>query len=200
MRAQRLPEMEPEAIQTPMKPVMIKRPNPRISKNFLCAWIFILLITLAGPVRAAEMDEYPVVKLRSLDKISARTMTFEARVGSTVKFGPIYIKIQTCRKSQPVDPPEAAAFLQIWEVTPKEEAKWVFSGWMFASSPSLSSMDHPVYDVWLIDCLEYKTGEEPKEEKAPPEAAAPEAPKETPSVPETAETPFIENDTERPAD
>lgn len=100
------------------------------------------------------MIDFPVVKLQSLDKVTARTMTFEAKVGSTIKFGPLYIKIQSCRKAPPIERPESASFLQIWEVTTDDQAEWVFSGWMFASSPSLSSMDHPIYDVWVIDCLE----------------------------------------------
>lgn len=110
------------------------------------------------------MVDYPVVKLQSLDKVTARTMTFEANVGSTVKFGPLFIKVQTCRKAPPIEQPESAAFLQIWEVTPEEEAEWVFSGWMFASSPGLSSMDHPIYDVWVLDCQEAK-GTVPEEMK-----------------------------------
>lgn len=170
----------------------------RISESRLLATLFLCLFLLAGPARA-EMDEYPVVKLRSLDKISARTMTFEARVGSTVKFGPIYIKIQTCRKAPPIEPPEAAAFLQIWEVTPQEEARWIFSGWMFGSSPALSSMDHPVYDVWLIDCLPYKTGEEPVEEEQPPATPAQEPGAEN-AAPDAEQAPVIENDTERETD
>lgn len=113
----------------------------------------------------AEMVDHPVIKLQTLDKITARTLTFEARVGSTVKFGPLFIKIRACRKAPPIDTPESAAFLQIWEVTPKDESKWVFSGWMFASSPALSPMDHPIYDVWVLDCLEQKTGTADAEEE-----------------------------------
>jgi hypothetical protein len=110
------------------------------------------------------MEDMPYVKLRSLDKITARTVTFEARVGSTVKFGPLYIKTQACRKAPPIAQPESASFLQIWEMVPAPETaadkqqepvpQWVFSGWMFASSPALSAMDHPIYDVWVLDCLE----------------------------------------------
>lgn len=106
---------------------------------------------------APQMIDEPVVKLQSLDKVTARTMTFEVKVGTTVKFGPIYIKVQSCRKAPPIAPPESAAFLQIWEVTKKEESKWIYSGWMFASSPALSAMDHPIYDVWVLDCLERKS-------------------------------------------
>lgn len=102
----------------------------------------------------SAMQDLGFVKLRSLDKITARTQTFEAKVGSTVQFGPLFIKVQACRKSSPIEEPESAAFIQVWEITPKEEAEWIFSGWMFASSPGLSSMDHPIYDVWVLDCLE----------------------------------------------
>lgn len=104
---------------------------------------------------AREMTEYPRVKLQSLDKATARTMTFEAKVGSTLKFGPLYMKVLSCQKSSPIDQPESAAFLQIWEVDTHKKAHWVFSGWMFASSPALSPMNHAIYDVWVIDCLDY---------------------------------------------
>ena len=115
-----------------------------------------LLLASLSPVKAMDYEEYPVVKLRSLDKITARTMTFEVKVGSTVRFGEIFIKVQACRKPPPVEKSEAAAFLQVWQNngdTENTNAKWIFSGWMFASSPALSSMDHPVYDVWVLDCL-----------------------------------------------
>lgn len=131
------------------------------------------------------MQDQPFVRLQSLDKSSARTVTFEARVGSTLKFGPLFIKIQACRKSQPLEAPESAAFLQIWELPPgKTESQWVFSGWMFASSPALSAMDHPVYDVWVIECLEAlpdpKVKAEEEKEEADP-ATAPDI------VPDAAE-------------
>jgi hypothetical protein len=95
------------------------------------------------------------VRLQTLDKATARTMTFEARVGATVQFGPIFIKVRACRSPPPEERTESAAFLQIWENDPKSgAARWIFSGWMFASSPALSSMDHPIYDVWVLGCLE----------------------------------------------
>ncbi|MDB5491942.1 MAG: hypothetical protein JWO78_1791 [Micavibrio sp.] len=127
--------------------------------------------TDATPTPAPKMTDEPVVKLQSLDKVTARTMTFEVKVGTTVKFGPIYIKVQACRKAPPIAAPESAAFLQIWEVTKKDESKWIYSGWMFASSPALSAMDHPIYDVWVLDCLERKsTDPEPKKEEKKAEA------------------------------
>lgn len=132
--------------------------------------VLALLLLLTAPAyAAAPTEEYPVVKLQTLDKITARMNTFEARVGSTVKFGPLYIKVQACRKTPVIELPEAAAFLQVWEIVKDTDTiaanalagtaeagkpQWVFSGWMFASSPALSPMDHPVYDVWVIDCLQ----------------------------------------------
>ena len=159
------------------------RPSKSISVLFV-AIILAVLICFAPVSARAEMQDYPRVKLRSLDKITARTMTFEAKVGSTVKYGPLYIKIQACRKAPPIEQPESAAFLQIWEVTATEKAKWVFSGWMFASSPALSSMDHPIYDVWVIDCLgdfsaEEDSAEVPEEGEEAESAADNEAPAET---------------------
>jgi len=131
------------------------------------------------------MEDFPLVKLQSLDKVTARTMTFEANVGSTVKFGPLYIKVRACRKSPPIEQPESAAFLQIWEVTPKDEAEWIFSGWMFASSPGLSFMDHPIYDVWVLDCLEERAeNSEPALEEDIREGEGPVDDEEVPAQPE----------------
>jgi hypothetical protein len=100
------------------------------------------------------MDDMGIAVLRTIDKLSARTDTFEIPVDKTVKFGSsLFIKVRACRKSTALDRPESAAFLQIWEKKPKQDqSTWVFSGWMFASSPSISGIEHPVYDVWVIAC------------------------------------------------
>ena len=97
-------------------------------------------------------DDYEKVVVRILDKITADTRTFDLNIGKTVAYGSLRMRPMTCKKSPPIDEPESASFLQIWEKTPEAKDEWIFSGWMFASSPSLSSMAHPVYDVWVIDC------------------------------------------------
>lgn len=151
---------------------------------------FILLISIFPCLSAqAEMADFPAVKLRTLDKATARTNTLEVKVGETIQFGSLFIKVQSCRKSDPLDKPESAAFLQIWEVPiNSDKSEWIFSGWMFASSPALSAMDHPVYDVWVLECtgvgkskpqpvvqpseepnLEEKTSSDTQEAKALPE-------------------------------
>jgi hypothetical protein len=123
--------------------------------------------TIISSDEAAEIEEsmesYPAVRLRALDKITARTVSFEVEVGKTVKFGDIYIRPQTCKEPPPIEEPESSAFLQIWEQPEEANAKWIFSGWMFASSPALSAMDHPVYDVWVLDCIEALSAENAQE-------------------------------------
>lgn len=114
--------------------------------------------------RQRQMEDQKIAVLRTIDKLSARTHTFEVPVGKTVKFGSsLYISVRACRTASPLDQPENAAFLQIWERKSNQDsdeeadAKWIFSGWMFSSSPSVSAMDHPIYDVWVIDCKNDKT-------------------------------------------
>ncbi|MEM7679694.1 MAG: DUF2155 domain-containing protein [Pseudomonadota bacterium] len=107
-----------------------------------------------------EMEGYDTVKIRALDKITARTETVDLRIGDMIDFGALTITAKACRKSLPINQPESAAFLQIWEFPlgnfekdDIEEAQIKFSGWMFASSPGLSAMDHPIYDIWVLDCI-----------------------------------------------
>ena len=113
---------------------------------------------LPAPAKA-ELESYPVARLKSLDKITARTQRFDVRVGQTIQYGPLLITVRTCRKAPPIEPPRTAAFLEIIEQTEEGGEKWIFSGWMFASSPALSSMDHPVYDVWVLDCLKLENAD-----------------------------------------
>ena len=143
-------------------------------------FVFLLTVFLFSPhsIAQAGFIDYPMARLQALDKATARTITFEARVGSTIEYGSVFIKVQACRKSEPLDPPEDAAFLQIWEIPiNSDKSEWIFSGWMFASSPALSAMDHAVYDVWVLDCINKDASKAaPVAEKpAEPEEASPEA-------------------------
>ncbi|MBM3599739.1 MAG: DUF2155 domain-containing protein [Alphaproteobacteria bacterium] len=108
-----------------------------------------MLALLAVPRAVSAAD---VAMLQGLDKITARVSTFEAPVGRTVRFGTLAIVIQSCQKRPPEEPPESAAFIEINDMKPGETVVTLFRGWMFASSPAVSALEHPVYDVWLIDC------------------------------------------------
>ncbi len=117
-------------------------------RRFFLATLVAAVPTLA----AADTTPEPVALLEGLDKITARVSKFEAPVGAAVQFGTLAIRVRDCEKSPPEDPPESAAFVEIDETRTGEVRTRVFSGWMFASSPALSALEHPVYDVTLLDC------------------------------------------------
>lgn len=94
----------------------------------------------------------PVAVLRALDKVTARVTTITVGLGETARFGSLAITPRACDKAPPEERPESMVFLEIDEIKPGQTAKGVFRGWMFASSPGLSAMEHPAYDVWLLDC------------------------------------------------
>jgi len=100
----------------------------------------------------AAMTAEPVALIQGLDKITARVSRFDARVGQSVNFGTLSIVVRDCEKSAPEDRPENAAFIEIYENRPGERQLRLFSGWMFSSSPALSALEHPVYDVNLLEC------------------------------------------------
>jgi hypothetical protein len=123
---------------------------------------------LATPAAAIPMD---TVLLQGLDKITARVSQIQVPVGGTVTFGALQITARACDKHPPEEAPEAAAFLEVVEVKPDEKPVLRFSGWMFASSPALSALEHPVYDLIVLDCV--NADGKPAEEATPDEGAAP---------------------------
>lgn len=129
--------------------------------HFLLRRLSFVAALLIAPAVAAQATDpqpqypstpLPVAVLQGLDKITARIYTFEAPVDQTIGFGTLKVTARVCRKRPPEYPPESAAFLEIVEQRPEQEANALFKGWMFASSPGLNPLEHPVYDVWVIDC------------------------------------------------
>lgn len=114
---------------------------------------FLAALAVAGPAAAADLV-FETAILQGLDKVTGRVMSIEAPVGATVHFGTLEIIVRTCRKRPPEEQPETAAFLDIWELRSGEAAASLFRGWMFASSPALSALEHAVYDIWVVDCEE----------------------------------------------
>jgi len=94
----------------------------------------------------------PTAVLQTLDKITGRVRRVEAPVEQTIRFGTLDIMVRTCRQRPPEEAPESAGFLEIREAKPGETPRTLFVGWMFASSPAVSALEHPVYDVWIIEC------------------------------------------------
>ncbi len=113
----------------------------------------LILFAAAGFLFSASARAEPVALLQGLDKTTARVTKFDAPLGRPVHFGTLTITVRDCRKRPPEETPESAAFIDIQESKPGAPTPvQVFSGWMFASSPALSALEHPVYDVWVLDC------------------------------------------------
>ena len=122
-----------------------------------------ICLVLAAAASQAQLNEDAsstpgeIAVLRGLDKVTARTRDFEAPVGETVEFGALSIDVKYCRRRPPEEPPETFAFLKVFDRRTdgfgvETEGEEIFSGWMFASNPALNPLEHPVYDVWVIDC------------------------------------------------
>ena len=111
-----------------------------------------LAAAAAASAASAAMIAEPIALLQGLDKVAARVSQIEAPVGRSVNFGTLSILVRDCEMSPPEAPPNNAAFLQIYETPLGEETKRLFSGWMFSSSPAISQLEHPVYDVTLLAC------------------------------------------------
>jgi hypothetical protein len=112
----------------------------------------VLVATVPQMLAFGDTIAEPVALLQGLDKITARVSKFEAPVGAAVRFGTLSIRVRDCEKNTPEETPESAAFVEIDEMRPNEDKTRLFSGWMFASTPALSALEHPVYDVNLLEC------------------------------------------------
>ena len=125
---------------------------------FLCCTLFIFSSHSFAqqnnnyPPIYSDRADVPVVVLAALDKITTQLSTIEIRRDQTVRFGTLEITLRYCRTNPPEEMPESVAFLEITDVGHNNQNKKVFAGWMFASSPALSPLEHPVYDVWVKEC------------------------------------------------
>lgn len=126
-----------------------------------------------APEKAQEENEeasFNSIVLRGLNKVTARSQLIDGPVGTAMRFGNLEIVATRCWKSPPEDQPENAALLEISELKPNESPSRIFSGWMFSSSPGLSALQHPVYDITVVSCNvpEEKAAVKPNEAKGEP--------------------------------
>src|SRR5262249_40554010 len=94
----------------------------------------------------------PTAVFSGLDKITGRITSFDAAIGETVQFGALHVTARVCSSRPPTETPLTDGFVEVDEITLQGEARRIFTGWMFAASPGLHAVEHPVYDVWLVDC------------------------------------------------
>jgi hypothetical protein len=125
-----------------------------------------------------------------LDKITGRIINFDEDIGETVQFGALRVKTDACYTRPATEAANTDAFVEVDEITLQGEVKRIFSGWMFAASPGLHGVEHPIYDIWLTDCKGPDTTvvtaaptEPPKPAPAPPPAQKRAAPKQAPRPP-----------------
>lgn len=147
---------------------------------FLFSFLFFSFSALATDIPK------DIAVLRGLDKVTGRISTFSIPVGGSGQFGNIFIDVEGCFSHPPEESPEHSVFLHIYGENQHGVSENLFQGWMFFSNPALSAMEHPVYDVWVLECLEDKN----KKDVVPPLKVV-EATSETPSVAEP-----IKNQTE----
>ena len=114
-------------------------------------FIFIIFFLFSSKLYGANL-EGDAVTLGALDKITAKFSEFNINVGDTDKFGSLSIEIFKCIKRPPEEIPEDFVLLKIFDEINTDEPKLIFSGWMLSSSRSLSSLEHPTYDIWIKDC------------------------------------------------
>ncbi len=106
----------------------------------------------AGAPALADKIKHPTAVFSGLDKITGRIISFEAAIGETVQFGSLQITPRVCYSRPPTEAPQTDAFAEVDEVAEDKTTHRIFTGWMFADSPGMHGIEHPVYDIWLTDC------------------------------------------------
>ncbi len=114
--------------------------------------LVLVSLGLTSTFSFAEDIHNPVAVFAGLEKVMAVTTNFEAKIGEEVKFGNLIVKAEVCNTKPITEDPKTAAFVEIDEIGKDGDKKRLFSGWMFAESPGLNGLEHPVYDVWLAGC------------------------------------------------
>ncbi len=143
-------------------------------------WRIAIYVALAlpllvfSPLVHAQKVENPITVFAALDKVTARISPLEIPIGESVRFGALTVTPRVCYSRPPTEPPLTSAFVEVDEIKLSGEKQRIFTGWMFAQSPGLHAVEHPVFDVWLTNC---KT-EEPEQSagnlaNSPPPSRAP---------------------------
>lgn len=113
------------------------------------------------PAQPITPPKNAVLQLKALDKITGKAIVLMAPLNRPVQFATLTITARTCYSTPPSETPETSAFLQIDDHRPDQSQARAFSGWMYASSPGLNSLQHPLYDVWVISCITNAPGQVP---------------------------------------
>ncbi|MDR1827440.1 MAG: DUF2155 domain-containing protein [Methylobacteriaceae bacterium] len=131
---------------------MIHRKGPFLAPFAVRA--LLLGAALAAGVGSAAADKIknPIALFEGLDKITGRIVAFEVAVGETVQFGALQMTPRVCYTRPATEEPNTTAFLEVDEITLDGKRRRIFTGWMFAASPGLHGIEHPIYDLWVTNC------------------------------------------------
>jgi hypothetical protein len=159
------------------------RPCPALARTrpTLAGAALAAVSALTAPDAAlADKISNPIAVFNGLDKITGRIISFEVAINETVQFGALQITPRVCYSRPPTDAPQTDTFAQIDEIDELKQMKRIFSGWMFADSPGLHGVEHPIFDIWLTAC---KGGTVVIREEPAAEASAPNPDESPPTDP-----------------
>lgn len=129
-----------------------QRRAPAQASKIALAAVLVFAASVQRPVVAAERIANNIAVFAALDKVSARIQHLEIPLNETVQFGALLVTPRVCNTRPPTEPPFTSAFVEVEEVKLDDTRQRLFSGWMFAESPGIHGVEHPVFDVWLTSC------------------------------------------------
>lgn len=134
----------------------MRRPSPKIALFLTLAACVAMPLTAHAQVESAPLPPQHisnrVAVFSGLDKISGRTITFDVYIDETVRFGQLQITPRVCYTRPATETPKTTAFVEVDEETLDRQIRRIFTGWIFADSPGLNAIEHPIFDIWLKDC------------------------------------------------
>ncbi len=126
--------------------------NIKLGKIKIRKYLYLIFLFLVFSFKSFASD-LRFVEIKILDKVSSKTSQLSLNIDEETKFENLIVKVLKCKNSEFDDNPEVTAYMQVQDITLKNNNKvYVFNGWTFSSSPSISLFDHPIYDIWLIKC------------------------------------------------
>jgi len=132
---------------------MLFKKNINLGKISLNFFILILFLFIPFNIQSDDNLEGNFTDIKILDKISSKNFLLKLKNGDDTKYKDLIIKSLKCKNSEFDDNPEITAYIQVSDLTKKDNNDvFIFNGWMFSSSPSIIPFDHPVYDIWLVSC------------------------------------------------
>ena len=132
---------------------MLLKKNIRFGKTRLNLFFLALLVFIPCISNSSNNLEGSYTDIKVLDKVSSKNTLIKLKNGEEINYKDLLIKSMKCKNSEFDDNPEITAYIQVKDLTSKNNNDvFVFNGWIFSSSPSIAPFDHPVYDIWLVGC------------------------------------------------